>query len=696
MEAAAVAKIPENWAPAACGSFPGGINSGALPSLLPDGTVVSAMNLAHRGNVWQTRPGYTTTFGMPCGQPQGIVFFTPTGGTPYLVIAVGGYIYYSRWDDTGGFSEYQLLPNVKFSPNVTNVFWAVTSQFSDYDSFGNLQYLNQPVAVLMMQDGVSRAAYWDGETSGHLNPTPSPASSPLSPPGFDGTPQGECMAWAGNRLWVAQGQMVFASDFGNPLKFKEDEYLANAPSFMMPEVVTGMIQPTVNSPLFIFGPNTNTRLQANIQNRSQWLYTPEFQITDWTIGCVAPRSVILSHGFMWWYSAQGVANFNAATQQHFNSSWAYQDSQMAFSKYYLAENKSGICAIPFENYLLFSVPSSDRWNSHTWSLDMLPSQASSGGLSAYSAYQGSGTPGWDGIWTGTRPVEWTTGIVNGQQYCWYLSFDHDGVNRVWQAFDGTRTDNGCPITSWLQTKSHNFGTLDYKRFVYADMNMLEVLGDYDLSVSFASEKGAYQRVMTKRIVATPGMFGPVDTFSTDTLFQSYKPQTRFISTENNDNRISDCNFCGVESNKENYVGHEFSLLFVMSGRGGIKNYRCFAQTGLDDKFKGECQQDETGPLILTDSGCSANADSTDNVPFPEFADAETVTLTCPDGQSGNPSIGSAYRTSIISELDANKKAECAAFQDALSFLRCLPQADMLTNDGLQMYLNDGITPLLLN
>ena len=686
-----MAKLPDNWTMAFCASFAGGINSGTLPSLLPDGTATAAMNLAHRGDVWQTRPGYNTTFGMPCGQPQGIVFFTPTGGTPYLVIAVAGLVYTSRW--ANGFNEYQLLPNVKFSPNVTNVFWAVTSQFSSRDSGGNVIYLQQPVSVLMMQDGVSRAAYWDGENSGHLNPTPSDKSLDTSPAGFDGTPQGEWMAWAGNRLWVAFGNQVFASDFGNPLKFKESEYIADGQSFYMPEGVTGMIQPTVNSPLFIFGPNTNTRLQANIQDRSQWLYTPEFQITDYTIGCVAGRSIVLSHGFMWWYSAQGVANFNAATQQHFNSSWAYQDSQMAFSKYYLAANKVGICALPFENYLLFSVPSSDRWNAHTWALDLLPSQTG-GGVSAYSAYQASGAPGWDGIWTGTRPVEWTTGIINGQQYCWFLSFDYDKVNRVWQAFDGTRTDNGCPITSYLQTKAHNFNSLDYKRFVYADMNMLEVLGDYDLSVSFASEKGAYQRVMTKRVVATPGMFGTVQAFSTNTTYQSYRPQTRFLATENNNNRVSECNFCGIESNKENYVGREFSLLFVMSGRGGIKNYRCFVQVGLDDKFKGDCEVDETGPRVLTDSGCSTDEDDTANTPFPLYADAETATVYCPSGESGNPSIGSAYRTSIISELDANKKAECAAFQDALAFLRCLPVASILTESGGNMFAEDGSTLIL--
>jgi len=288
----------------------------------------------------------------------------------YLVVAVGGLIYVSKW--ANGFNEYQVLPNVRFSPLYRNIYWAVCTQFTAYDSSGQLYNLQTPLNILVMQDGVSRAAYWDGQNSGHLDPTPSDHNSPLSPPGFDGTPQGEWMVWEGARLWVSRNNQLFASDFGNPLKFKEQTYLANTTSLLMPGAVNGMIQPTPSSPLIAITDTSISYIQADIRDRTLWPTTPNFQQDNYSTGGVAGRSLINSFGMAWWYASQGLTNLNYATQQTINSQFTYLDQQMAVSKNFLSPNLRGICACAFENYILVSVPSSDCWNSHTWCLDQTP------------------------------------------------------------------------------------------------------------------------------------------------------------------------------------------------------------------------------------------------------------------------------------------------------------------------------------
>jgi hypothetical protein len=238
------------------------------------------------------------------------------------------------------------------------------------------------------------------------------------------------------------------------------------------------------------------------------------------------------------------------------------------------------------------------------------------------------------------------------------------------AFDGSRTDNGCPITAWVQTKSHNFGTQNLKRFRYSDMHLMECLGDVDIAGDFASEKGAYQRVLNKRIAATPGEFGVVTEFDNNTLIESFRPQTRYVKTRNNDDKSNDCNLCGVESDLRNYVGMEFSMVFAWSGRMALRDYRIFVQPNTDDEWNGKIEKDETDPNILTEQGCSSKEPTTDAQANPVYFDAATSVVDCPYGQTGNPSIGMASRTSNISMLDAEKRANCAAYQDALSFLQC--------------------------
>lgn len=657
--------------------FPDGMDSGTNPELLLNTQYYQSMNTVNRGGLIQTRPGFSTLFGLPCSHAQGIRLFKPTDEPEYLVMVVDGKVYLSQ----SRFEDFYRLDGIQFDPRARFVVFANATQTTFFDSAGNLQFLDKPRNVLMMQDGFNRAAFWDGRTARHLNPTPSNTTTTLE--GLDETPIGLWMEWAGNRLWVSRGNQVFASDFGNPLKFTETQYLAEGRSFYMPEEVTGMVQPTAQSELIVFGEDTKTTLQANILDRTEWLNTKDFQVTDFNIGCVAGKSIIKTFGQTWWFSKMGLVNLNSAQRLNDDSRFTPLDNQMAISKFNISPKQNIICGGIYENYILMSVPSGDKKNRHTWCLDQLPVPG--------------GSPAWNSIWTGIRPVEWTSGLVEGEERIFCLSQDFDGVNRVWEAFMPERADNGCPITCSLETSINVWKSANRKRYRYSEIYLEEILGDVDFAAFYAGRKGSYRQILDKRMIADPGIFGTVDEFTNDTTMRSYKAQTRTLKTSEAKRQETDCDVCGIESDFQNFIDTGFSNLFVWSGQAGIRGFRMFADVSdpenpEDDNFAGACEEDEEGTRILTQEGCGSFSASTDAEPFTTFDDAETVIVQCDPSVSDNRQIGVGIGSSIISEKDANKKAICAAVKDALRFLDCDGNETGVEVTGLTP--NIGGAPLL--
>ena len=465
------------------------------------------------------------------------------------------------------------------------------------------------------------------------------------------------MAWAGNRLWVARGNQVFASDYGNPTKFIEAQYLAEGRAFYMPENVTGMVQPNSNAPLIIFGESTNTRIRADILDRTQWLSTSDFQITDHNIGCAAGKSIVKSFGLTWWYSQAGLTNLNNALQLNNDSTYTYLDNTMAASKANMSPEYNGICAANIENYLLMSVPSGDRRNRHTWCMDQL-------------TIPGGGSS-WNSIWTGIRPVEFASGKVNGQERIFCLSEDYDGVNRVWELMSPDRDDNGHPILCSVEFKKHNNGDKNLKRFRYTEYFLDEINGTVDLAGFYSSNRGAYKRILNKRIEATSGMFEVKPTVQLDTSMKEYRPQSRMIRTTEPFQNQEDIDGDGIESKLPNFVDTAFSNLLVWSGDMGIKGYRTFIDIDNgDDDFRGRVEEDEVGPKIVASDGAGAITHDDLDTSFPFFEDSTTVTLECPDEPDSDISIGVGVGQSIISEKNATKIAESQAFEDAYKFLEC--------------------------
>jgi hypothetical protein len=654
---------------------------------ISDRSYRNGVNVMNRGGVVRTRPGYNTIFTLPDGKLQGLWYYRPLESEAYLIFAVAGKVYSSQYP----FRDFSQLANLSFFPYAVDLYAECGVQAARTKSDGTVEAI-APKRVIVFQDGgYTRAGYWDGAMSGHLDPSDAAmleatldttAGTPIDglptygvgsvavasrgngytvaprvvfdAPDLEGgvtaegtailsgdevesvvvtnsgsgylnipnvyvtdpslssadplfgvsnkfqTPMGGPMVWSGDRLWVMTGSKVFASDISNPLSFIENEYAAEGGFFQLTEPGTALAEvPHPTNPFVAaFTDTSTTGLQSSIRARSTWKLTPGFQSTIFPgVGCVSHRSVVKPLGELWWMSPFGLISFNAAAQASTNSKLIPQDTKMMISKSNLSPDLARVCAGTYENIILTSVPNSDKYNRHTWVYDQATQSddATAGSL-----------PSWAGYWTGTRPVQWATGMFSGVQRAFYVSKDFDGKNRLWEAFVSAREDNGLPIECFVETKLHTdfllpqVTGLDNKKFVYGEATFSDIKGQTLVDVSWAGVRGKYKNIGNRTLEATRGsLVAGVDFTSVST----YLGQSRVVRTqETNQKPITGCSSLGIESELGDYVDTGFSLLIKWTGQAALRNYRIYADP-IDQMSTGKKDEVEENPRILVGTTC---------------------------------------------------------------------------------------------
>lgn len=152
--------------------FSAGMNSSDDAMFVDDRAYFSAMNIVNRGGLLQSRPGYRCLFTIPPGNLQGCSYFRPISSSPFVVFAVEGIVYASKYP----FTSYSRIPGIQFYKAARQIFWATATKSVQQRDDGELTLID-PVHLLVMQDGgYSRAAYWDGSVGRHLDPSPNPTT----------------------------------------------------------------------------------------------------------------------------------------------------------------------------------------------------------------------------------------------------------------------------------------------------------------------------------------------------------------------------------------------------------------------------------------------------------------------------------------------------------------------------------------
>lgn len=615
--------------------WPEGVNSYLDPQLIKDSQVRWAENAVNKGGLWQTRPGYKTILslcttpgstlhdwwvaqGEPMIHPQCFTVFKPTGDTAYAVFAIYGSVFYSKFTPSGGLTQPQQITTLSFDQTVAQITVVKATQSASLVN-GRVAVV-PPQDVLFFQDGTSRCGYWNGTTGGHLNPeknwTSDSFGNTLYTAGYNETPIGKWMAWSGNRLWVFRGTQGFASDINNPFSFTEETVLTQVPSFNFPGEVTACIDRGTSGVqqdmLFVFTQNRTIVLRSGVQDRTTWISTADFQRTIFNgVGCVAGKSPICHQGLLYWYSQDGAVSFDSTGTTYASQSLPACDYEMAYSKLRMSPDKSTICAGIHSSYVLWSVPvgpvtNGRCYNAHTQVMDRMvvpvPPPAYWGSVSPY------GVTSWQGVWTGIRPIEWSTEVIGGQLKTYCLSMDFDGVPRIWEAFQGNRADNGHPISWLIETKTHPVteSPFLYNRFGHFKLLFQQIKGNLNVRGYYRGLRGQYHQLMNTFVTSTPGsVLLPISEYSpihSGTETRSFSKQTREVESSSSldptgaPNQATDVETPHVAD----AIDRAFSLLLRMDGVGALLAYR--VATDRWQQNNESAQQDpETGFHILPEA-----------------------------------------------------------------------------------------------
>lgn len=539
-----------------------GVNSNLHPSFLNANQYSWAVNTTNKGGIIDTRPGYETRFRLPDGKAQGMTSFTPTDGELTLVMAVSGKIYISQFP----FSDYTLLAGIDFNPFVDHIVFqeAIQSRVG--------AVITDPKAVLIMQDGVSKAAYWDGAVARHLNPGG----------GTNETVPGLWMAWIGSRLWVARGRQLFASDIFDPLHFNETTYLGGGGSFqaMDGDVITGLARTADSRNLLVFTIHNTTVIQASITDRSTWPTVLNFVTLLFPgVGAASGKSMFYHNGELWWWSVEGARRFTAVGPAIANSRNGVSSIEMKRSYDNLSQVvQNRVCGFSFSSFLGFSIPSGDVFNRHTWVLDT----STNSQLTSESPFA------WLGIWMGTRPVEWTTPNVRGKDRSFYISQDTCGV-RVWEAFLLDRLDNGARIFCSVEFPGIAFKEpTAYKRFLFTAYFLSYLSGKVDITADYKGDWGCWKRIAELQLCAK-------DCFDTllcnDPNATIYNHNRYFKTEEANHVCLTQ------EGSFSEDIGTFFQNRIRWVGKNAIRIYKSSANQ-FQESSTGECpKSDETCKLL---------------------------------------------------------------------------------------------------
>lgn len=677
-----------------------GVNSVRNPLALNADQIKWAVNCSVRGGIVQTRSGNAMRLSLPAGNLQGGIIFsankqyqpssitTTSGGTTtkqatiygpdgngvvasqldYIVFAVGGSVYYAPFPlvQPRDWNDYKLS-NIQLDASVSNVDFCIASKTANINKTGNTT-LVPTYRVVMIQDGVSQAAYWDGSNKVGAHD--------------EDVPIGTSMAFSGQRLWIANGAIVFASDLGDPLSWVERTQGAGRGDFSFPQDVTALtdyIGQNNDTRLIVFTANSTYSLASGILSRDQWSSTANFQNTLFaSVGCVAKNSIALQAGQMWWYARGGLVSADVAAASYLSSQVLYKDVEMARAKRLMPADISTICAASFENYLMYSIPYQETLNSATMVLDYAPA----------SEWKSEKTPAWCGVWTGTRPIVWTTGVINNQPRCFHFSVDYaptnDGsYNHLWESFmpdrvdsylqingDGTTTTLYNRIYSQMETALLGDG-LDLKQFLYAQLECSQIGGIVDVKASYKGSRGVYQEVLKTRLLAVTQPYQYENSPYQEEIEKLGLLNTQYRRLVTETAQINDVGV-SCESNLLLNVDKAFSILLEWCGEFGVEAIQTYT-IPYSEKALGNPSTNEKTSCVIGEDGSSVSVELIESpyVQPPKTGESWFSTKTisvqnsCDDTQSLNvTATATASFTSYVSQENADQNAAALATEAA--------------------------------
>lgn len=489
-------------------------------------------------------------------------------------------------------------------------------------------YFCRAEQFLIIQDGQSKAIIFDG--------------SKFRRAGTNEVPTGTVMAYGNGRLWVAinGGKHFVAGDIvGGPsgtgqynysdalLRFTENTYLNEGGYFRVPAYagpITAMAfiaTPDTSlgqGPLQVFTSTHVVSVDAPV-DRDQWknLQSPIQTISLISNGSLSDKATVLVNGDIFYRSKDGIRSFAVARRElgTWGNTPISNEMQAVLGNDSQSLLNASSCVL-FDNRLLMTAePVLEGINpSSAVSVDGVSFTPDQNSVTLFkkvvaldfhpiSAMGVRSAPAYDGVWdTGSISVNFLqllTGIVNGEEKCWFIGLNSDGKNELWEISKNNRFDyNGdqteVRIASYIETKSMDFpfgittqgsDAMQLKRLEMAEMFVDDLFGSVSFTVKYRPDQApdwyswhSWSESVTHKDCSTPQC-----TYGTNASLTCRSPNYRARM------RLpvpSDA--CETGQTKLSRFGYEFQARIEWTGSARIKKFRAQAQETQEENY-GDCR-----------------------------------------------------------------------------------------------------------
>ena len=437
-------------------------------------------------------------------------------------------------------------------------------------------------------------------------------------------PIGTVMEYAFGRVFVSDRfNQIYASDiiYGggftdtkNTENFTEIRYWAEGGAFSTPAMmgnITGMrVMPEIGlnlrgqGQLVVLTGNGAFAMDVSIP-RSQWNTSNIQRISLLGRGCTSPY-VGLANSELWFRSHDGWA-FYSNSQSEFARYFSLRKLSREVNKWVTNDTpwlKQFASTMFFDNYLISTVAPQtyraagveglNRYHRGMVVLDL--DQSSSPAPDAQLSFR------WNGIWTGFRPTQLLTALIQGEKRGFGFSFDKDNKNRLYE-FTTSQGDDYGPngtrqIESFFTTGRYDFNRSGAtnkflrKKITGGEMWMSEIKGTVDSYVDFRADSNPCWSELK-----VPTTFGcnPCSPKVTECVPQ--KNGNRYKRYKFNTPDPSECNdLAGIPS----VEGSEFQIKVNLTGAATVDRVRLMANIkNNDDSPVGDCpeENEECEPFL---------------------------------------------------------------------------------------------------
>jgi hypothetical protein len=429
-------------------------------------------------------------------------------------------------------------------------------------------------------------------------------------------PIGTIMEYAFGRVFVSDRfNQIYASDiiYGggftdtkNTENFTEIGYWAEGGAFSTPAMmgnITGMkVMPELGynlrgqGQLVVLTGNGAFSMDVSLP-RSQWNTSNIQRISLLGRGCTS-HNLALVNSELWFRSHDGWA-FYSNTQSEFNRYFSLRKLSRDVNKWVSNDTpwmKQFASTIFFDNYLINTVSPQtyraegveglNRYHRGMVVLDL--DQSSTPAPDAQLSFR------WNGVWTGIRPTQLLTALIQGEKRGFGFSFDKDNKNRLYE-FTTAQGDDYGPngtrqIESFFTTGRYDFNRSGAtnkflrKKITGGEMWMSEIKGEVHSSAEFRADSNPCWSELK-----VPTTFGcdPCSPVVTECFPQ--RGGNRYKRYKFNTPDPSECNdLAGIPS----VEGSEFQIKVNLTGAATVDRVRLMANIkNNDDSPVGDCPEE---------------------------------------------------------------------------------------------------------